>query len=359
MSDEIEAVGAFATAGLVANSLSRRTGVTHEQDHPGTCANCAFKLTGPYCSNCGQRAHVHRSLLHMAEEMVHGIAHFDGKVWRTLPLLVFKPGKLTRDYIEGRRATYVSPMALFLFVVFLMFVIFSFLPKATSTPLVIDPNTKAGRDIAASFRDQAVKAKARLEADSAAGRDTIAANEIANSWSVLSASGGLAAGVKDGMPDFSEIDVKDMGINTGWPALDEKVKHYAGNPELLIYKLKNTAYKFSFLLVPISLPFIWLLFFWRRDVGMYDHAVFALYSLCFMSLLFTLIAVGTGWDWASWAIFGSLLAFAPPVHMYAQLKGAYGLGWFGAATRTFALLVFSSIALTLFAIAIIALGVSG
>ena len=47
--------------------------------------------------------------------------HFEGKVWRTLPLLAWQPGRLTREYMDGRRACYVSPIAMFLFVVFLSY----------------------------------------------------------------------------------------------------------------------------------------------------------------------------------------------------------------------------------------------
>ena len=49
--------------------------------------------------------------------------HFEGKIWRTLPMLAFQPGELTRRYIAGERARFVSPLALFLFSVFLMFAV--------------------------------------------------------------------------------------------------------------------------------------------------------------------------------------------------------------------------------------------
>ena len=54
---------------------------------------------------------------------LHGVLHFEGKIWRTLPLLAWKPGELTRRYIDGERARFVSPIALFLFSVFLMFAV--------------------------------------------------------------------------------------------------------------------------------------------------------------------------------------------------------------------------------------------
>ncbi len=74
---------------------------------------------------CGQAAHVHRSLAHLAEEFLHGILHFETKAWRTVPMLLLRPGKLTWEYIDGRRVRYVWPLALLLFLLFLMFLVFS------------------------------------------------------------------------------------------------------------------------------------------------------------------------------------------------------------------------------------------
>ncbi len=56
-------------------------------------------------------------------DLLHGVLHFEGKIWRTLPMLAWRPGELTRRYIDGERAKFVSPIALFLFSVFLMFAV--------------------------------------------------------------------------------------------------------------------------------------------------------------------------------------------------------------------------------------------
>lgn len=82
-------------------------------------------LAGEFCHCCGQKAHVHRTLSAFWHDLLHGVLHFEGKIWRTLPLLGWKPGDLTLRYIEGERARFVSPVALFLFTVFLMFAVFS------------------------------------------------------------------------------------------------------------------------------------------------------------------------------------------------------------------------------------------
>jgi hypothetical protein len=147
-------------------------------------------------------------------------------------------------------------------------------------------------------------------------------------------------------------------IVTPWPALNEKIKHKTENPDLFLYKLQNTAYKFSFLLVPLSLPFIWIMLFWKKNVTLFDHAVFSLYSLSFVSFLFILISLG-----ARFSPVGQLLglaAIAMPIHIFFQFKGAYQLKWFSALWRTILFCsVFSWVVLTAFLLSIVALGVTG
>lgn len=124
MSTEVEAVGAAVTAGLAASLVDGEK--SHGEAAHGACANCGAQLSGNYCATCGQPAHVHRTLGHMVEEFLHGLLHFDTRAWCTLPMLVFRPGTLTRDYIHGKRARFISPLAIFLLAVFTMFVVFAF-----------------------------------------------------------------------------------------------------------------------------------------------------------------------------------------------------------------------------------------
>jgi hypothetical protein len=64
---------------------------------------------------------MHRSVVHLAAEAVEGFTHFDGRFWRTLRRLLVNPGKLTRDYIEGRRASEIPPLRLFFVVLLIVF----------------------------------------------------------------------------------------------------------------------------------------------------------------------------------------------------------------------------------------------
>lgn len=128
------------------------------------------------------------------------------------------------------------------------------------------------------------------------------------------------------------------------------------NPDLALYKLQQTIYKFAFLLVPLSIPFVALMFLWKRGFTLYDHGVFVLYSLTFMSLLLmAVVVVATTLKGAGGAV-GVIAALIVPVHMFAQLKGAYSLSVFSTLWRTVVLLIFCEIAATLFIVSILYLG---
>jgi hypothetical protein len=93
----------------------------------GHCRNCGAALTGRYCANCSQAADVHvpstRELIH---EALEGITHSDSRLWSTLYLLWFKPGKLTLEFVAGRRASYLPPFRLYLVVSVIFFLLASF-----------------------------------------------------------------------------------------------------------------------------------------------------------------------------------------------------------------------------------------
>ena len=125
MSGELDAAGTAIEGALLGAAVEPSQGGAGT-NQTGACLNCGASLSGPYCAVCGQKAQVHRTLSAIWHDILHSVLHFDGKLWRTLPMLLFKPGELTRRYVLGERAKFVSPMALFLFSIFLMFAVFSF-----------------------------------------------------------------------------------------------------------------------------------------------------------------------------------------------------------------------------------------
>ncbi len=94
------------------------------------CANCSEVLTGQYCGQCGQRA-LDRfiSLWELLRDAVGDLFELDSRLWRTLIPLATRPGHLTVDYLEGRRARYMPPFRSYLVLSLIFFVVAFFDPQ--------------------------------------------------------------------------------------------------------------------------------------------------------------------------------------------------------------------------------------
>jgi hypothetical protein len=349
----MEAIGDAVTGGLVARALEPAAG-EQEGRGEGLCLNCGTALIGPHCHQCGQPAHVHRSVSAWWHDLAHGVLHLDGKIWRTLPLLAWRPGELTRRYIHGERAKFVSPLALFLFSVFLMFAMFS----AFGEGLAVDP-TGVHRGLGENIRireAEIAKMQAQRSALAAAHKPT------AEIDSRLKLEGEQLALVKT-MNEKGLVQGSVVRVSDDVPLWLRKPMEKAGrNPSLMLYKLQSNAYKFSWALIPISVPFLWLLFLhrgrYRREFKAYDHLIFVTYSIAAMSLALVTLVLMREIGFPS-AFIAFLSIAVPPVHIYRQLRGAYGVSRFGAAWRTAVLLLFATVALALFLMLLVALGVFG
>ena len=363
MAEEFTGAADILTGAVIARAVEPASGEGRVAVE-GNFLNCDTTLIGNHCHAWGQKAQVHRTLHAFGHDILHSVLHFDGKIWRTLPMLFWRPGDLTRRYVHGERAKFVSPLALFLFTVFLTFAVFNWLvPGAAEINNVFGPEKVERSEIAKAKADSEAnntRFEAELKAARSAAKPTEAIEAKLQSEQLdlkvmngaLIALGQEAAPGTDGDWRFTDLDFP------GAARLNEGVKHAAKNPQLLIYKIQSNAYKFSWALIPISVPFVWLLFFWRRRFRMFDHAVFVTYSLTFMMMLTALFAVLIQFP-ATEAIGGLMLLIVPPIHLYRQLHHAYETSGFGAFWRMCLLSVFAMTALTLFGTLILTLGVTG
>ncbi len=315
--------------------------------HEAACLNCGTGLIGSHCHACGQPAHVHKTISAFFHDLAHGVFHFEGKIWRTLPMLAWHPGRLTREYIDGRRASYVSPIALFLFIVFLTFALFSLAGKPIHFNDSKDWLTSTGE---AESQQRLAALQTELAAAQRTGQPTAALEgQIAGEEGALA---GIKAGKKQEFP--KEIAKSDNpsdrsftdSVNAAW-------QKATTNPDLAFYKVQSSAYKYSWLLIPLSVPFVWILFPFSRRFRLYDHTVFVTYSLSFMLIfLAAMTAINT------WTVLGEFLpalSLYVPFHMHRQLRETYSLSRAGALWRTVAVSIFGIIVLTLFGITVLAL----
>jgi hypothetical protein len=341
-------------------------------------------------------ARAERSIGAFWHDRLHGVLHFEGKFWRTLPLLVWKPGDLTRRYVQGERAKFISPMALFLFSVFMMFAVFSFIADPFSTEggasEGVEFNSAIGaetQELEKRLQDKIKELETTTEEDKTevreqildikrarnimatmtmseipypeaglgkhgAGNGEFASDEALVSNTESSAGAGNISGGNGNQVEIWD-DFKDSSIGK---MLKGGLERATENPSLLLYKLKANGYKFAWLLIPISIPFVWLTLIGRRGLHFYDHAVFATYSIAFMSLLFVTCAILAAIG-APASVWGTLLIFYPPFHIYRQLRHAYKMSRPEALFRVSFLLIFTVISLSLFFAILLALGILG
>lgn len=303
------------TAGAAVETKPRRVRKARPKAPP--CANCETPLVGTFCHACGQKAHLHDSLKHLVEEFAEGIAHFDGRMWRTLPLLALNPGRLSREWMTGRRVRYVAPLHLFLFAVFLLFLI----PNFTDRHLF-----DFGKTSAETFGNAA------LWIDNPDGTRT-AIN-----------------------PDNLEAVTNGQELEGPVATIVHMVAKLSGNPQYYGYKMEALAYKLSFVTVPISVVILWLLYGWRRRFSLYHHAVVSLYGLGFVALLFALSSLLSG---GLAAAMNAMIFLIAPVHAAVHLRGAYGSGWPQTILRTLVLSLLTAFAFSAFLLGVVFLGLTG
>jgi hypothetical protein len=132
------------------------------------CLNCGNELAGRWCSQCGQRAVEPRPTVHeLLHEAFHELSHLDGKMLRTVKLLLFRPGVLTREFFHGKRVRYVSPIRLYLICSLLFFGIMSLTPTRKLHVSVTGGGFHIGRNDAAPppADPQLVRAAERVNKD--------------------------------------------------------------------------------------------------------------------------------------------------------------------------------------------------
>ena len=267
---------------------------------PGTpCANCGTPLRGAWCYVCGQSAEdFHRSAVALVWEGLENFFHADGRLWRTIPRLIADPGRLTHDYLAGRRAPQIPPMRLFLVMVLLVF-----LTGWLAGPAIQLPQ---GQMLAPGELDH---------------------------WRVHTFLG----------PDWD-------GRVSVW--LRVHLGRAAANPHALIAATAEWGHRLAVLALPISAMMLALIFAFRRGYVLFDHLIFSMHSLSFVGLLVALMLLGHA---------AGLSGLAPvlllvPVHLFFHMRGVYGTGVIGTVFRMGVLATLSVVSFTLLLLLVAAVG---
>jgi len=324
MAREFEIIGAGAIGALL------RRKARHGPAPGAVCANCGTELAGPYCHACGQDADDHhRSIAHLAWEGVEGLTHLDGRLAQTLPLLLFQPGRLARDHLEGRRARHVPPFRLFLVTLLVfMLVLESLFHQAQMQGA---HRVQGGAAIAS-----AQVGHSNIVVTTPRQAAKIIANEVharANA-----AKTAAAAPDADTDTDTDKVDVRlggdakdpDLQSTKGrW--LREHIRRAIANKDYYTIVLFTWAHRLAILLLPILAGLLALTYVRRRRFFIYDHLIVAMQFLSFEFLVFA-VAWLIPDPARGWALL--IATLWTPINLFMTLRGAYGSGVITAAIKT-------------------------
>ncbi len=310
------------------------------------CLNCAAQVQGRFCQVCGQEnIETKESFLALAKHFIYDVFHFDGKFFYTLKYIFTKPGFVARQYAEGKRASYLHPIRMYLFTSAVFFVVFfasNPVKVRTTYGDVIGYAERAAllkkyeKKIKANPGDSVIKSRIALLLDTtkplnidslgwAKEDNKIVSFEDKNYSSVQqydSAQEALPAAQRDGwlMNSFTKQSIKTN-------------KKYGNNAEGITAFFETFLHKVPYMLF-VSLPFfaliLKLLYVRRKNFYYSDHAVFTLYHyiLTFLLLLivYALHEVNAKLHWGLISFLQVMVGFTWPVYLFLELKNFYRQG---------------------------------
>lgn len=281
--------------------------MSHDEE-PSRCQNCSAALSGPFCSACGQKTgHLHRPIWEIAEDFLHTIVHFDGRLWMTLRSLFLRPGEMTLNWADGRQARYVPPIRLFIFTSLILVIT---LTLSDVTLLRITPNSKG--PAAAVLSDGSVIVPGISLDVLTLAPDTPADPIVddARLKQILDGNGGVQ-------------DTDDARLAT---RISGGLNALAADPRLSNQVIGKSLSRFMLLAVPVMAVILWL-FYRRRFLA--EHVVFALntHTFFFIGLLMAvfLVWISRGLIPGGWLL--ALLWTGYSVHFLVALKRMYQQSW--------------------------------
>lgn len=305
------------------------------------CLNCGTQVHGRFCHHCGQEnIEPKESAWHLVSHFFQDITHFDGKFFSTVKLLVIRPGFLSRQYILGRRASFLNPIRMYIFTSAFFFLLFFtfFSPGKNSVSNDFTFNKKT--------------LKAISEMDSAQFADfTREINLSENKRDVPMTRTEFKKYTEDVFNNFqvfpTKYKTKEMydsalraGKDHGWfsrkltykmISVNEKYKsNNSGAMVSMQDRILHSIPQMLFISLPLLALMLKLLYIRRKEFYYVSHGIFSihLYIFTFITLLVTL-CLGTINDYLNWtfiSIVEGILFLLLFFYMYKAMRHFYQQG---------------------------------
>lgn len=271
-----------------------------------TCLNCRHVVDQRFCPNCGQentesRKTFHHLFVHFFEDLTH----YENAFWRTIRNLLFKPSALTKEYLSGKRLSYLAPVRLYIFISFITFFFITVIPDSedhllkanqTQTVQVVGKDGKL-RDSVIS--NKKVKISEVLEQADALEKDsTVTKTETTNY--VFKDPKDQSDFFKFGYKSVAQLDslykyaqpAKKPGDFEYWIIRKcLQVKQHNSNAEIFEKFKESFIHNFPkvlFVYMPLFAFFLWL-FHIKKRWYYFDHGIFTLHYFSFLLLMLLLL----------------------------------------------------------------------
>ena len=351
MEHDVEAAGAGALGGL-------SQGSHHPVNSGLPCENCGTVVPDRFCSACGQLASsFHRPVWELVTESLADMFALDGRLFRSLPMLMFRPGRMTRNYVDGQRARYVPPFRMFLLasVIFFLTIFTMNDQQGWFEGWRFEAPAVGGTDFRLSPPDEPVSLPPTDQAGVGSGMEEAPVRDGMQFADIMLPDGTIdREKLHEMVRQQSRADDSTGELQASLLAADKAATVYE-NQDRFGVRLRQWAPRFSLLFLPVFALLLTLMYAWRRKIYVFDHLVTGLHFQTYLYLLGTaLLLVATAFQ--STAYYVPVFAFiAIFIYLYRMLRVIYGSGrilsWLGASF----LLILSMILLATLAVGLVIL----
>lgn len=264
-----------------------------------TCLNCRHVVDQKFCPNCGQentdsRKTFHHLFIHFFEDLTH----YENAFWRTIKNLLFKPSSLTKEYLSGKRLSYLAPVRLYIFISFITFLLIAMFPVHVNDQVHKSSKSESVKEQTSSHKnslEEDENVKAVLNSKSISEENKKAIKEILNHPKTTD----------DSLINLGYKSVNQIDSIQKYGSKSEKLSDFSYwiNRKVQLIKDKNTGRevldkfiesfihnlpKVLFIIMPFFAFFLWI-FHNKKRWYYFDHGIFTLHYFSFLLLIFLIL----------------------------------------------------------------------
>ena len=301
--------------------------------------NCGATVIGRYCHICGQEnIEPKETVWHLAWHFFNDITHFDGKFFTTLKDVILKPGFLSKEYVLGRRASYLNPVRMYIFTSALFFLLFfAFLRPESESLSTTTVNGKTLQQVGKMDSATFAKFTANINKEDDRLPVPMTRREFQNYIDSVTSIKSVGYGSKN-YSSKQEYDslrkkgrIKDVWLKRQFIYKELEIREkYKNNAEIsaaFTEKLFHSLPQMLFVSLPLFALILRLLYIRRKQFYYVSHFIFSihLYVFLFIDIFFVALIsrINDFLEWKALAYTVILFLLSMPVYTYLSLKNFY------------------------------------